>query len=46
LGVPTVEAALTTPASGEDKGARSFSDRLLWPVGTLRDRMVGLISAL
>jgi hypothetical protein len=39
-------AALTTPAPGEDKGAHSLSDRLLWPVGAMRDRMVGLISSL
>jgi hypothetical protein len=46
-GVPTLEAAaLTTPAPGEDKGAHSLSDRLLWPVGAMRDRMVGLISSL
>jgi hypothetical protein len=46
LGIPTVEAAaLTTPAPGEDPGALSLSDRLLWPVGTLRDRMLGLISS-
>jgi hypothetical protein len=44
---PMVEAAaLTTPASGDDKGAHSLSDRLLWPVGAMRDRMVGLISSL
>jgi hypothetical protein len=47
LDVPSVEtAALTTPAPSEDKGARSLSDRLLWPVGAMRDRMVGLISSL
>jgi hypothetical protein len=43
---PTLEAALATPAHSEDKGARSLSDRLLWPVGAMRDRMVGLISSL
>jgi hypothetical protein len=47
LVAPMMEAAaLTTPAPGEDKGARSLSDRLLWPVGAMRDRMVGLISSL
>jgi hypothetical protein len=47
LGVPLVEAAaLTTPAPSEDKGPHSFSDRLLSPVGAMRDRMVGLISSL
>ena len=47
LVAPMVEAAaLTTPAPGEDKGAHSLSDRLLWPVGAMRDRMVGLISSL
>jgi hypothetical protein len=46
-GVPTLEAAaLTTPTPGEDKGAHSLTDRLLWPVGAMRDRMVGLISSL
>ena len=45
--VPTLEAAaLTTPAPSEDKADRSLSDRLLWPVGAVRDRMVGLISSL
>jgi hypothetical protein len=47
LAPPTLEtAALATPAHSEDKGARSLSDRLLWPVGAMRDRMVGLISSL
>jgi hypothetical protein len=46
-GVLTLEAAaLTTPTPGEDKGAHSLTDRLLWPVGAMRDRMVGLISSL
>jgi hypothetical protein len=47
LSAPIVEAAaLTTPAPGEDKSAHSLSDRLLWPVGVMRDRMAGLISSL
>jgi hypothetical protein len=39
-------AALSTPAPSEDRGAHSLTDRLLWPVGAMRDRMVGLISSL
>jgi hypothetical protein len=49
LSAPMMEAAaLTTPAPapGEDRSAHSLSDRLLWPVGAMRDRMVGLISSL
>lgn len=46
-GGPTLEAAaLSTPAPSEDRGAHSLTDRLLWPVGAMRDRMVGLISSL
>ncbi|WP_158813581.1 hypothetical protein [Methylocapsa sp. S129] len=42
----TVEVALTTVAPETDKHPRSLSDRLLWPVGSLRDRVAGLISSL
>jgi hypothetical protein len=42
----TVTVALTTIAPAGDKSAHSLSDRLLSPVGNLRDRFVGLISSL
>ncbi len=46
LGVPTLEtAAALDDASARGRGQRaphSLSDRLLWPVSAMRDRMVGL----
>jgi hypothetical protein len=38
--------AFETAAPQEGKGARSFPERLLQPVGNLRDRVMGLISSL
>ena len=42
----TVKVALTTASPEPDNRPRSFQDRLLWPVGSLRDRVAGLISSL
>jgi hypothetical protein len=40
------KVAFEAPVPEEDKRARSFSERLLQPVGNLRDRVIGLISSL
>jgi hypothetical protein len=41
-----IKVAFGAPAAQDERRPRSFSERLLQPVGNLRDRVMGLISSL